>query len=259
MDLDSRLAHLPEERLLDAAAPHVVVENPHADSLAGLRGERVAEAAARLVVAEDVVLQVDVVVCPGDLPEQRLHLRSAVGVGGDAAAVERHGVACAPEQLRQRTVLFRQVGTAGVFGLLQLQGDPFARAARDDALFREILSEEEVEDEPRDGRQQQYDDPRQGLQRIPVVGDDDQHDAENRDRVEREERVCQDLLHGGLRGFFRSAARPGAAPLPDAGGAAPFRTATSPSRGKSRCRAGVRRRARSCVCGAWANRRSSRA
>ena len=81
MDLDSRLAHLPEERLLDAAAPHVVVENPHADSLAGLRGERVAEAAARLVVAEDVVLQVDVVVCPGDLPEQRLHLRSAVGVG----------------------------------------------------------------------------------------------------------------------------------------------------------------------------------
>ena len=69
-------------------------------------------------------------------------------------------------------MLVRDVGPSVVESLFELHGDAFARAARDDALLGEVLSEEKVEDQPHDRGEHQHDDPRQGLQRVPVVGDD---------------------------------------------------------------------------------------
>ena len=193
--LDSLAAHPLEKGLFHAAAPHVVVEDAHLDPLPGFRDQRVAQAAARCVVAEDVILDVDVVLRPGDLRKQRLHLRLAVGVGRDAAAVERYGVDRRGEQPGQREVLVRDVGPSVIVSLFELHGDAFARAARDDALLGEVLPEEKVEDQPHDRGEHQHDDPRQGLQRVPVVGDDDQDDAEDRDRVDYKKGICQYLLH----------------------------------------------------------------
>ena len=85
--LDPFAAHPLEERFADAAASHVVVEDPHVHPLPGLFHECVAQAPPRFVIAEDVVLQVDVVPGPGDLAEQSLHFAAPVGVGSDAAAV----------------------------------------------------------------------------------------------------------------------------------------------------------------------------
>ena len=177
--LDSFAAHPLEKVLFHAAAPHVVVEDAHLDPLPGFRDQRVAQAAARCVVAEDVILDVDVVLCAGDFGQQGLHLRPPVGVGGDPAAVERDRVARVGQQGGQRAVRFGQVGTVGVLGFFELHGDALARPARDDALFGEVLAEEKIEDQPHDGGQHQHDDPRQRLQRIAVVGDDDQNDAED--------------------------------------------------------------------------------
>ena len=91
---------------------------------------------------------------PGDLRKQRLHLRLAVGVGRDAAAVERYGVDRRGEQPGQREVLVRDVGPSVVESLFELHGDAFARAARDDALLGEVLPEEEIEQEPDTGGEQ---------------------------------------------------------------------------------------------------------
>ena len=199
--LDAGAAHLLEEALVHAAAPYVVVENPDFDPLARLGHQGVAQAEPRGVVVEDVVLEVDVVVRCGDVTQQRLHLRGAVDVGGDAASAERDGVARVAEQAGQRPVLGRELLPFVGPGLEQLHVDALAHAAREDAPLREVLSEEEVED-----------DPRQGLQRVPVVGDDDQNDAENRDRVDSEEEVCQQRGHrrgGGGRSVGGSAAQSG--------------------------------------------------
>ena len=161
----------------------------------------------------------------------------------------RDGVGRAVQQRGQPAVLLRNFGPPGVAGLFELHGDASARAARDDAPFGEVLPEEEIEHQPHDGGEYEYDDPRQGLQRIPVVGDDDQDDAEDRDRIENEERICQDLLH--IFGFFVSC-----------GACAADSRITPPAWGSAPSRAGVRRRACSCVCGACSGRgrrRSSRA
>ena len=115
------------------------------DPFAGLCDQRVAQAAARFVVVEDVVLDVDVVLCAGDFGQQGLHLRPPVGVGGDPAAVERDRVARVGQQGGQRAVLFGQAGTVGVLGFFELHGDALARPARDDALFGEVLAEEKKE------------------------------------------------------------------------------------------------------------------
>ena len=94
------------------------------------------------------------------------------------------------EQLRQRAVrLGHARPRSGIVG--DLRGEPFAHAAREAAPFREVLPEKEVEDEPDAGSQQQYDDPGNALQRVAVVGDDDQDDAEDRERVDDEEYVGQ--------------------------------------------------------------------
>ena len=122
--------------------------------------------------------------------------RTSVGVGGDAASVERHGVQGVSEQGREGLVLVGYADPLRGDVLLELQGDALARAPGDDAPFGEVLPEEEVEHQSDDRREQEHDDPRQRLERIPVFGDDDQNDAENRDRVERDEEVCQHLLHG---------------------------------------------------------------
>ena len=135
------------------------------------------------------------VACAGYFIEQGLHFGGTVGVGGDAASVERHGVNGALEQAGERLPVFGNLGPRGILGLDQPHGDAFAGPAGDDALFGEVLPEEEVEDQTDYGCEEEHDDPRQGLQRVPVVGDDDQNDAEDRDRIERDEEVCQDLRH----------------------------------------------------------------
>ena len=244
------VAHPFEKGVLCTPAAYVVVEDANPDALARLCDQGIPQAATRLVVVEDVILDMDVVPCAGDLLHQRLHLRLSVGIDGDAAAVERYGVQRIEQQRGERPVAGRDAGAFGVFGLFELHGDALAGAARNDALLGEVLPEEEIEDQPDHGGQYQYDDPRQGLQRIPVFGDDDQNDAEDRDRVYNQEEVCQYLLHTGFSfGANRCRAGSIAAALP----------AGLPRRGILPGRAGAPRRACSCVWDFWASRCSSRA
>ena len=184
--LDSLGSHPLEKGFFYPGAAHVVVENPHLDPLAGFGDEGVAQAAAGRVVAEDVVLDMDVVAGRGDRFEQGLDLRSAVGVGGQLAAEERDGQSRAVQQPDQRQPLRRDVRAACGVVFFQPHGDASAGAVRDDAALGEILTEEEVGHQPCDRRQHQHQYPRQGLQRIAVVGDDDQHHADDRQRVERQ-------------------------------------------------------------------------
>lgn len=247
-DLDSLAAHPFEKVFFHAAAPHVVVEYAHLDPLPGLFHQRIAQAAARFIVAEDVILNVNMMLRPGDFGQQGLHFRGAVGVGDDVAAVERYGVDRAVKKRGQLAVLLRDFGPLRVVGLLELHGDAPARAARNDAPFGEVLSEKEIEQQPHDGCEHEYDDPRQGLQRVPVVGDDDQDDAEDRDRIENEERICQYLLH--IAGFFVSCGA-----LRRAGRS---RITPPPAWGSAPSRAGARRPACSCVCGVCSGRERKR-
>lgn len=184
IDLDAGGAHVVEKRLPDPHAPHVVVEHPHLDPLAGLGHERIAQAAARPVVAEDVVLDMDVMPGRGDGFEQRLHLRSAVDIGRDPAAVERHGEGGLPQQPGERQMALRERRSTGGIDLFELRGDPLAHAPRNDPLLGEVLPEKEIDDQSDARRQNQQQNPRQRLERIAVIGDDDQQDARDRQRVD---------------------------------------------------------------------------
>ena len=116
-------------------------------------------------------------------------------MGEIRAAVERYGVARVGEQPGEcPLVVGNAAGTVAV-ALFELRGDALARAARDDALLGEVLPEKEVEDQPHAGSQHEHNDPRQGLQRIPVVGDDDQNDPCDRDRIDDQKDVCENQLH----------------------------------------------------------------
>ena len=184
--LDPRRPHALEKGFFHACAPYVVIQQTHLHALAGLGRERVAQAGARDVVAQDVVLDVDVVFCAGDRFEQRFHFRFSVDVGHDAAAAERLGVGGPLQQPHERQMMRRH--SAGVGGLsLEPVVEPLAGAARDDASFGEVLPEKEVDDQPGAGREHQHEYPRQGLERVPVVGDDDQSHAEDRQGVDDQE------------------------------------------------------------------------
>ncbi len=185
--------HSLEKGFLHPGAAYVVVEYPHFDPFAGLGRERIAQAAARLVVAENVVLDMDVVARPGDCFEQRVHLRLSVDIGGQPASVERYGEGRLAEETRQREPLRRNARSACRVVLFQPGGDSFAGAARDDPALGKVLPEEEVDRQPGTRRQYQHQYPRQGLQRVAVVGDDDQHHADDRQRVDNQKDRAQNL------------------------------------------------------------------
>ena len=81
---DPGVAHPFEKGVLGTPAAYVVVEDAYPDAFARLCDQGVPQAATRLVVVEDVILDMDVVPCAGDLLHQRFHLRPSV--------VERYGV-----------------------------------------------------------------------------------------------------------------------------------------------------------------------
>ena len=199
VNLDSFPPHLFEEGLFDAAASDVVVEDSDLNPFPCFGDQGIPEMLPGPVVAEDVVLEVDMVFGPGDFIEQGLHFGRPVGVWGDPAAVERHGVDRAFEELCEGFPGFGNFGVSGLIGFDEVHGDPFPGSSGDDSLFGEVLSEEEVEEEPDHGREDEHDDPGEGLQRVSVFGDDDQDDAEDRHRIECDEDVCQNLLHTLLR------------------------------------------------------------
>ena len=187
-----------EEGAFDAAAAHVVVEQAHLHAAQGPDDERIAQPAARRVVGDDVVLQVDVVLGPADRLEQRLHLLPPRRVGGDAAAAERYGMQGRAEHGGQRGVCLRDAGGLLAAVFVEMPGHALARAPRDDAALAEVLPEEEVEDHADDRREEQHENPRYRLQRIAVVGHDDQDDADDGQRVDAAEQVCQELCHRSL-------------------------------------------------------------
>ena len=191
--LDTLGAHTLEKGAFDACTPHVVVENPHLDALPGFGDERIAQAAARAVVAEDVVLYMNVMLGFGDSGEQSFHFGGSVDVGGDAAATERHGMGGVEEQVDQRPMVRGEGGTVGRVGLLALCSKTLAHTARDTAPFGEVLTEEEVDDEPDTWSEEQHQNPGQRAQRIAVVGDDDQHDTCDRKRVDAQKQYVEKL------------------------------------------------------------------
>ena len=92
-------------------------------------------------------------------------------------------------------MVLRNGRAPGRVDFFELHGNPLARAARNDPLFGKVLPEKEVEEQPGTGRQYQDENPRQRLERIPVIGNDDQNDAEDRHRVDDQKYRGQNLLH----------------------------------------------------------------
>src|SRR5829696_6385369 len=66
LDLHARLPHAPPEGAGHVHATEPVVEYPHAHALSRLGGKGPGEPVSDLVVREDVVVQVDPALSPGD-------------------------------------------------------------------------------------------------------------------------------------------------------------------------------------------------
>ena len=62
---------------------------------------------------------------------------------------------------------------------------------RDDAPPAVVLPEDDVEDEPHARQHQQDDDPRDGLERIAILEQDDEHQTEHGDGVKPDERQAE--------------------------------------------------------------------
>src|SRR5215217_469737 len=66
LDLNARLPHAIPEGTRHIQATEPVVEYPYAHALLSLCRQRVGEPVSDLIVLEDVVVQVDPTLCPGD-------------------------------------------------------------------------------------------------------------------------------------------------------------------------------------------------
>ena len=97
---------------------------------------------------------------------------------GQAAAVKGNRLRSIGKQSGQGLTCGRNGGIASThMGRKSIDHEPLVGTARNNPLAPQILPEEEIEDQPDHGGQYQHDDPRQGLQRIPVFGDDDQNEG----------------------------------------------------------------------------------
>ena len=64
--------------------------------------------------------------------------------------------------------------------------EAFIRPPLDNPLFTVVLPEEKIENEPHAGRQEQDDDPRNRLERIPVLGNDHEYQPNDRHHVKQD-------------------------------------------------------------------------
>ena len=196
MDFDSFASHPLVELLFHAAVAHVVVQHAHAHPFACLADQGLLYAATGAVVAEDVVLQVDVVLRRVDFPQQGLDLGSAVGIGRQAAAGKHLRVVDVDKQVRERNVWGRDATPLAAQRIVhRVHHQPLVGAARDDFLLAEVLSEKEIKDQPDHGSEDQDDHPGNGFQRVAVAGDDNQDDAQDGQGVNDDEESGQKLLH----------------------------------------------------------------
>ena len=189
--LHARLAEPAHELAAKAPAAHVVVDEPHLDAFGRLFDEDVGDFAAELVVLDNVIFEMD---------------RRAGSAQGFPDLVERLGAVVEhPHPVadgQQRLVVIEQqrddVAVVDDFGTVQQGGAvdfeellPAQRVeafevlkplAAEKLLLAVVAAEHDVEDEPHARKQRDDDDPREGLDRVALVVDDDgdgQHDEKN--------------------------------------------------------------------------------
>ena len=126
----------------------------------------------------------DVVGRMGYFLQQVMKFIPPVGVHFDLAAIKQRGLVAVRQQGGQRLIGCRDgTNILRQFTLFGPLRDAFIGMPGDDALFPVVLPEEEIKYQSYSGCKQEHDNPRNGLERIAVFGDNHQNQTYYRDAV----------------------------------------------------------------------------
>ena len=152
MDFDAGIRHFLEELVFHVPAAHIVVKDTDFYSFFGFLDQQFFDLVSDLVVAEDVILDVNMMGCFGNLLQKVVKLVCPVRIDRDVASVEQGRLVAVCQQCDQWLVGGRNgTGILWEFPFLRPLHDTLIGASGDNPLLPVILPEEEIEQEPDTG------------------------------------------------------------------------------------------------------------